>query len=167
MLNVSYAPSGSQTSGPGMLVPANPSRATPTTVNCSPLMRTSRPSVLRTGAELLPERIADDRHADPGAGPFLFRGEGASMRRRRTEHLEVVAGHRGCIRAPRPVAGIQTDEACGGGRQARKDVGRAFLEIAVVRVGEVPRSSGRRRSCRCPPPPLRRRRRTAAAAAGR
>src|SRR6185503_4882062 len=40
---------------------------------------------VRIGAELLPERIADDRHPRPGAEPFLFGGESASVRRRRAE----------------------------------------------------------------------------------
>ena len=63
------------TSGPGMLSPWNPSRATPTIVNWSPLIRISRPRMLASGPELLPERIADDRHVHPGAGPLLFGGE--------------------------------------------------------------------------------------------
>jgi hypothetical protein len=100
---------------------------------------------VRTGAELLPELIADDRDADVRARAVLFGGEGSSTRRRRTEHLEVVAAHRGGKRAARAVAGIEADEVDGVRRQARKDVGRAFLDIAVVRVGEVPRLPVRRR----------------------
>ena len=103
------------------------------------------PEGVRAGAELLPELIADDRDADAGAGTLLFRGERSSMRRRRTEHLEVVVSHRGGKRTPRAVAGIETDEVHGVRGQARKDVGRSFLDIAVVRVGEVARFQVRRR----------------------
>ena len=100
----------------------------------------------RVGAELLPERITDDRDSDAGAGPFLFDGERTAMRQRHAEDLEVVGGHSGGHRAPRPAADIQTDEARGGRRQACKDVSRTFFEIPVVRVGEGARSRGGRQT---------------------
>jgi hypothetical protein len=101
---------------------------------------------VRIAAELLPERIADDRHPRPGAEPFLFGGESTSVRRRRAEDLEVVRGHGGGQRAARPAADIQTDERRVGGREVGKDATRGFLHIAVVRVGERPAPARRRRA---------------------
>lgn len=67
-------------------------------------------------------------------------------RQRETNGLEVVGGHSERQRPTGALASIETYGRGSKGRQARKDVGRALLEIAVVRVGEVPIPSRRRRT---------------------
>jgi hypothetical protein len=82
--------------------------------------------------------MTDDRDADVSSESFFIRGERASKSQRLAEDLEIVGGHGGHQRAPRPLANVQTCEDRGIGRQVREDIGRAFAEIEVARVGEAP-----------------------------